>query len=322
MASRIIPVEGRLPGPPTTTVAPASSNSFSRPGPAATATTWRPFLVGVRRPRAASTCSAKCVTRIRCGRPAAIPASTAAPTSSVWTWTFQSPSPPTTTSESPRPARACLRFGTWASSASSRYITSYAGPSGVRSGCSTPDVGIGIRCAPMGAVTGVGRRPVSTVSAASRITLRPRPPASTTPASRSTASWSGVRASASRAAAAASVKTSRARAPGCSARASAASAAARITVRMVPSTGVPTAAYAPSVASRSARAMMLALRSSAVAPAMVVATAPSIWLRITPLLPRAPRRAPRRRPARPARRSPSPLLAERPRGTRRGPRPR
>ena len=74
-----------------------------------------------------------------------------------------------------------------------------------------------------------------------------------------------------------------------------------MTVRMVPSTGVPTAAYAPSVASRSARAMMLALRSSAVAPAMVVATAPSIWLRITPLLPRAPSRAPRAqaRPGRP-----------------------
>ena len=54
-----------------------------------------------------------------------------------------------------------------------------------------------------GSCTGAGRRPVSTVSAASRITLRPRPPASTTPASRSTASCSGVRARASRAAPAA-----------------------------------------------------------------------------------------------------------------------
>ena len=68
---------------------------------------------------------------------------------------------------------------------------------------------------------------------------------------------------------------------------------------MVPSTGVPTAAYAPSVASRRARAMMLALRSSAGAVAMVVARAPSIWLRITPLLPRAPSSAPLRRAASP-----------------------
>ena len=37
-----MPVDGRLPGPPTTTLAPASAKSFARPGPAATATTWRP----------------------------------------------------------------------------------------------------------------------------------------------------------------------------------------------------------------------------------------------------------------------------------------
>ena len=159
---------------------------------------------------------------------------------------------------------------------------------------------------PNGAVTGTGRRPVSAVSAASRITLRPRPPASTTPASRSAGSWSGVRARASRAAAAAEVKTSRVRAPGSAARASAASAAARMTDRMVPSTGTPTAAYDASVASRRARAMIEALRSSAVAEAIVVASAPSIWLRITPLLPRAPSSAPRRSAARPASRLSSP----------------
>ena len=54
IASRIMPVDGRLPGPPTTTVAPASSKSFSSPGPAATATTWRPARVVVRRARAPS----------------------------------------------------------------------------------------------------------------------------------------------------------------------------------------------------------------------------------------------------------------------------
>ena len=78
---------------------------------------------------------------------------------------------------------------------------------------------------------------------------------------------------------------------------------------MVPSTGVPTAAYAPSVASRSARAMMLALRSSDEAVAIVDASAPSIWLRMTPLLPRAPRSAPLRRAARPFRRSASSAVA-------------
>ena len=60
----------------------------------------------VRLRRGAATCSAKWVTRTRCGRPAAMPASIAAPTSSTWTWTFHSPSPPTTTSESPSGARA------------------------------------------------------------------------------------------------------------------------------------------------------------------------------------------------------------------------
>ena len=165
--------------------------------------------------RAPSTCSAKCVTRIRCGRPAAIPASTAAPTSSTWTWTFQSPSPPTTTSESPRPARACLEVG-YVGRRRRRAGTSPRTPAPRASGPGAPRRTSGSGCGARrsGAVTGVGRRPVSTVSAASRITLRPRPPASTTPASRSTASCSGVRASASRAAAAASVKTSRARAPG------------------------------------------------------------------------------------------------------------
>ena len=100
IAARIIPVDGRLPGPPCTTTAPASSNRLASPGPAATATIARPVRARGAWP---ATWSAKWVTRIRCGRPALMPASIAAPTSSTWTWTFQSPSPPTTTSESPSP---------------------------------------------------------------------------------------------------------------------------------------------------------------------------------------------------------------------------
>ena len=186
-----------------------------------------------------------------------------------------------------------MRCGIRSSSASRRYITSYDGPPSTRS-CGT---GVGIVWVPSGAVTGTGRRPVSTVSAASRITQIPRPPASTTPASASTASCSGVRASASRAAWAASAKTSRARAPGVSACARAASAAARATVSMVPSTGTPTASYAASVARRIASAITWALRSSGRAAVIRCATAPSIWLRITPLLPRAPSSAPREKAA-------------------------
>ena len=237
MASSSIPVEGRSPGPPWTTTAPASSNSPASPGPAATATMARPTrFCGSR----AAICSAKCVTRTRCGRPASMPASMAEPTSSTWTCTFQSPSPPTTTRESPSPARVPRSFAMVSSGASRRYITSYAGPSSTRSAPGSATMGRGIR---RPASTGGGRLPVRAVSAASRITTTPRPPASTTPASRRTCSWSGVRASASRAAAALVVSTSRDRTVGSlSSSLAAASEAARQTDSMVPSTGVPTAA--------------------------------------------------------------------------------
>ena len=62
-----------------------------------------------RTQRSSSTCSARSVTRIRCGRPASTPASMAAPMSSVWMWQFHSPSPPTTTMESPIPAQTSLK---------------------------------------------------------------------------------------------------------------------------------------------------------------------------------------------------------------------
>ena len=96
---------------------------------------------------------------------------------------------------------------TASSAASRRYITSYAGPPSTKSapGLTT---GCGIRWP---GSTGGGRLPVSAVSAASRITTTPRPPASTTPASLRAWSWSGVRARASRAARALVVSTSRER---------------------------------------------------------------------------------------------------------------
>ncbi len=75
----------------------------ARPGPAATATTRRPACRGCAGASWCAAwraiCSAKWVTRIRCGPPERrAPASMAAPTSSAWTCTFQRPSPPTTTS--------------------------------------------------------------------------------------------------------------------------------------------------------------------------------------------------------------------------------
>ena len=220
IASSSFPVDGRRPGPPSTTRAPASANRAARPGPAATAITVRPARTGVRlppeaSPAAAATCSAKWVTRIRCGRPIARPASIAAPTSSTWTWTFHSPSPPTTTTESPSSPSRARSGGISPSWVSRRYITSYDGPSLLRS--PAPDgasCGTGIACWPSGWVTGTGRLPVRTVSAASRITQIPRPPASTTPARASTSSCSGVCPSASRAAAAAARSTSWVRAGG------------------------------------------------------------------------------------------------------------
>ena len=78
------------------------------------------------------------MTRIRCGRPASIPASSAAPTSSTCTCTFQVGSPPTTTSESPSAASVSRSVGIASAGASSRYITSYVGPCASGSSTSRP----------------------------------------------------------------------------------------------------------------------------------------------------------------------------------------
>ena len=53
-----------------------------------------------------------------------MPASMAAPMSSVWMWQFQMPSPPTTTIESPISVQAALKPSTEGSGASSRNMTS------------------------------------------------------------------------------------------------------------------------------------------------------------------------------------------------------
>ena len=228
---------------------------------------------------------------MRRGEPARMPASTAAPTSSTWMCTFHRPSPPTTTSESPSGARASRSGGIASSSASRRYITSYAGPSSVRSPVGS--LAIGIAEVPTFGVVVVGCFPVIADSAASRTTHSPRPPASTTPASLSRGSCSGVRASASRAASAAACTTAPSRSSGASAALVAAVDAAFATERIVPSTGSPTAEYAASVASSIPSANTAADRSSGPAWPIRRSSAPTSWLRITPELPRAPSRAPR-----------------------------
>ncbi len=114
----------------------------------------------------------------------------------------------------------------------------------------------------------------------------PRPPASTTPASRSTGSSSGVRSTAVRAAAAAcSSRPSSVVSPSARAR-STDSAAMRTTVRMVPSTGRSTASYAASAARRRPATTSGACTTSS--GANVSARPRRIWLRITPEFPRAP----------------------------------
>ena len=75
--------------------------------------------------------------------------------------------------------------------------------------------------------------------------------------------------------------------------ATAAADASRITVRMVPSTGMPTAEYAASVASAMPSAKTSAERSSGPDRPIRRSSAPTSWLRITPELPRAPSSMPR-----------------------------
>ena len=248
IASSSWPVEGRRPGPPSTTTAPASAKSAARPGPAATAITVRPVRAGARAAPelvagGAAICSAKWVTRIRCGRPMARPASIAAPTSSTWTWTFHSPSPPTTTTESPSSPSRARSGGISPSWVSRRYITSYDGPSLLRSPAPRRRH-LGHRDRVLAERVGHRHRAPAGEDGLGRVEDDADPAAAGVddPGPGEHLELLGRVPSASRAAAAAALITSWVRAAGSLTASAAPSAAARATVSIVPSTGSPTAA--------------------------------------------------------------------------------
>ena len=136
--------------------------------------------------------------------------------------------------------------------------------------------------------SGIGT-PSTTFSAASSNSMKPAPPASTTPASLSTGNISGVRSRADLPATRAARSTPTSDAPSCAA-AWAPSAASRTTVRIVPSIGRNTDKYAAAEAALSASATFAPVPSRA--PFSVPTSPRRIWLRMTPLLPRAPIRLP------------------------------
>ena len=179
MASSSIPVEGRLPGPPRTTTAPASSNSAASPGPAATAT------IGRGRP-AARLAGGDLLGEV--GDPHPVRPAGLDPGldggADVVDVDVDVPEPLAAdddegvaepgegAAQRARSRRRRRRGGTSPRTPGRR-------PPGPRR--ARPATGCGIR---RPGSTGGGRLPVSAVSAASRITTTPRPPASTTPASR------------------------------------------------------------------------------------------------------------------------------------------
>src|SRR5436309_5303789 len=128
------------------------------------------------------------------------------------------------------------------------------------------------------------------LSIPSRISWRPKPPASTTPASRRIWSWLGVFSTAARAPAAAAAITRGTVASGPLAAVAAARPASRATVRIVPSVGLFTARYAALAASSNAAASSAGV--SELLPSTARAKPRKIWERITPELPRAPIRLP------------------------------
>ena len=205
--------------PPTTTPRPVGREVAADPARAGVVERW--------------------VTRMRCGRPAAIPASIAAPTSSTCTCTFHVGSPPTTTSESPSGRERLAQRRDLVRGGVEQEHHLVRRPAAVLRG-TVGGARRRVRLGRLAVAAGVGRacgaEPVTTSSRASRRTQSPRPPASTTPAGASTSSWSGVRSSASRAASAAAV-TQRAAGRGGPSSASAAAAAAAQHLSMVPSTG-------------------------------------------------------------------------------------
>ena len=189
IASSSSPVDGRRPGPPATTTAPASSKSAARPGPG-----------GDRDDPAARTARRARRPRCRLGdllgevgdpdpvRPAGLDAGLDRRADVVDVHVDVPQALAADDDERvAEPRRASSRSAGIALVARRRGGTSprRTGPSGGEvARARRPDRDRDRVRVPSGAVTGTGRRPVSTVSAASRITLSPRPPASTTPASR------------------------------------------------------------------------------------------------------------------------------------------
>ena len=189
----------------------------------------------VRGPAGGVSWSRKWVTMIRCGRPASMPASMAAPTSSTCTCTFHRSPAPTTRSESPSPSSRSVRTSTASSVAvgeqvhhlvcrsarfevvprAARRGTGWVQPARRRNGSSPAnDSALGRRRS----------RPARGTRAAARSRRRrrrPRPPA------RAGGSWSGSRPAPSRAASSAAGATAYRSAPCSLDRPLAAPAAAR-----------------------------------------------------------------------------------------------
>ena len=235
-----------------------------------------------------------------------MPASTAAPTSSAWTCTFQSPSPPTTTSESPSGAvPGAARDGVVLGLEEVHHLVGRT----VLGEVTGRELRPGSPGCRRGACPVVARLPVIADSAASRTTHSPRPPASTTPASRSIGSCSGVRARASRARSAAA-RTTRQPVVGTSARLAAASERrARRSAWCPRRAGRPRRRRRRSPSPYPRRTPPpTVVRPGLADPSQQGADS---WLRITPELPRAPSRRPARTRASPSRRSPGPRAASR-----------
>ena len=297
-ASRMSRVLGFIVGPPDTTfVQPTLRKTVAIPSPTATATDeiasgWastsaRPSCISRKR----SACSRMLSTFTWSNEPTPVPWLSAAPGSSVCTCTRTSRSSPTTSTESPS---SSMRFRTESGSISLPPMRNSVQYPYSDSSCpcswevtashSWPTCSSGTPTA-----TSIGS-PLRCRAIPSSNTNSPLPPASTTPASASTGSSVGVRSRLCEAASSVASITPRMSGPSESNVCRAASDASRITVRIVPSTGLVTALYAPTAPSSMPRTQVLASMLSASPTARVIPR--MICDRITPELPRAPMSAP------------------------------
>ena len=207
-----------------------------------------------------------------------MPRLSAAPGSSVWTCTLRALESPTTSSESPSRSRSRSRPSASSPAPSITNTVQYRYSDSSWCIAST-DSATGFAGA-----SGAGS-PATAARTPRMISSNPAPPASTTPASLSTASSSGVRSSDSSPRATIRLRSSTRSSP-CTSGDSAASAISRMTVSIVPSTGRRTARYAASLAERNARAIIVSSIGSC-SPS-TSAKPRTIWLKMTPEFPRAP----------------------------------